>query len=90
MAQKKGNHIPESLQTGNDFVDFARGKGAHVKKAGKFMAVETGMGKVKIAPSNYKLDNQTRHNLWHWFKLLGIIISIILFAPFLLHFVGMV
>lgn len=73
MSKSKGH---TDLNTGNKFVDFARKRGAVVKKSGNFTSIETPKGKVHINASNDTLDKQTVSNLKKWFRLLGLMLFI--------------
>ena len=75
---KKKSH---ELNTGNSFIDLAKGRGASVEPAGNFMKIKTPAGSMKIAPGDEILDKQTRGNIKRWFKLLGLMGLLVLFAP---------
>lgn len=65
------------LNTGHDFIELAKKRGAKVS-LGKngFTQVETPKGKTFINDSKDTYDKQTISNLKRWFKLLGLMILI--------------
>ena len=68
---KKNEH---PLQTGDQFIELAKSKGASVTPHGNFSKVETPEGSVHIAPGRNRLDNQTISNLKRWFRLLKLLL----------------
>lgn len=87
MSKKnKGQH---PFNTGDDFLNLARARGAVVEKAGRFWKVKTPAGTAHIAGGTEKLDDQTVSNLKRWFRLLGLMILLgVLLVDFLLHLFG--
>lgn len=65
-------------QTGKDFANLARKRGAKISINRGFTSIETPKGKVMINETNDRLDSQTRSNLRKWFRLLGLMIFIVL------------
>ncbi len=79
MTHKINGKNPEDTgpQTGDEWIDLGKRRGAVVREGGRFTSIETPKGKVIIAPGDERLDKMTRSNLKRWFRLLGLMIVIL-------------
>lgn len=64
------------LSTGKKVIEFARGRGAHIRTKGRFWTIKTPKGTMKILPSDDELDFETKNSIIIWLKLLGILMII--------------
>lgn len=72
MSKKnKGEH---PFNTGDDFLNLAKARGASVEKKGRFFRIHTPRGSTYVAGGKEKLDDQTISNLRKWFRLLGLML----------------
>lgn len=83
MARTKKPSGSTAPKTGNDYIEHAKSAGALVQTARKgFVEVRTPKGSTYIVPGTQPLDQRTRKNLNHWFKLLGLMVFLgIVFHP---------
>ena len=77
MPRSNKPHVPQQPKTGNDYIDLAKSRGASVKPGRRgFTKIETPRGSTYVTPGNRPLDQRTRKNLNHWYKLLGLMLLI--------------
>ena len=69
MPKVKGKH---PFNTGNDFINLAKNRGANTNEKGIFTKITTRNGSTFVKPGNEPLDKRTVANLKRWFRLLGL------------------
>ena len=94
MARIRKPSGTQNLKSGDDFIEKARSGGAIIEPSKKegFTKVSTRLGSTFITPGDEPLDQRTRKNLRHWFRLLGLLVLIVcclIMVDFLWGFAGL-